>query len=455
MAKREKTENQPKRRSHVGIILLILLLLLAGGVGFLYYSVVKAPLELDDPLQMAASAPMSPEERFRFFSDDRTVQVRMDAADLWSLIVAHFGTDFQDVINEELSSYDLTLSGCAIRMSGEGLQVDLELFWRDTRLVAKVPCALEVTGRHITLTPTGAKLGVISLPVGGLLSSLKLEYDLALPVISDVTQVSFAEDALLLTGSMEQDIRTLVPLDEKLYQTAVFSNSLQSLADALQTEAGYASLMSHLEQNPGDAEALYRQLFVMNSHEDTEEYLDSRFGLTQRFFPGIDFGALEPEQVALSEQRTTLNRSLEQFLTKVVSDYNEKKFRLSDGEFLRSGKPFQAAQYGGVEYDTLFQVLDPESLFLILVDAEDGFVRKTSSFYRMVDENQEFTQEVDFNKTYILGFVFRSVDGDPFLMYESEIHVGNAYVRKIKLIPLTEEAVSELQVPGKFGVWTG
>ena len=47
-------------------MVLALLLILAGGVGFLYYSIVKAPLKLDDPTAMAASAPMAPAERFSF-----------------------------------------------------------------------------------------------------------------------------------------------------------------------------------------------------------------------------------------------------------------------------------------------------------------------------------------------------------------------------------------------------
>lgn len=73
----------------------------------------------------------------------------------------------------------------------------------------------------------------------------------------------------------------------------------------------------------------------------------------------------------------------------------------------------------------------------------------------MADENQQFTQPVDFNKTYILGCVLRSVDGDPFLLYDKEIHEGTHYVRSITLRPLTEDDAAALQVPGKFGVWTG
>ncbi len=455
MAKHETTEQQPRKRSRAGIVLLVLLLLLIGGAGYLYYSVVKAPLALDDPRQMAASAPMSAGERFRFSSADGTVQVKINAADIWNLILENTGADFMDIINERLSSYDLYLSGCGIQMDEEGLMVNLELFWRETRLVARIPCSLEITGRHLSLVPTGLKLGVVSLPVENVLSSLKLEYDMNLPVISDVTQVSFVQNAIVLTGTMEEDVRNLVPVDEKLYQTAVFADSLQPLADALQTEEGYAAILSHLEQNPGSVEALYRELFILAKPEVTGEYLDSRFGLTQRFLPGIDFSAAEEEQTALTEQLNAKSISLEQFFTELVCDYNDKKFRLSEGEFLLWGKPFRAADYGGGKYDTLFELLDPESVFLILVDAEDGHIRKTSSFYRMADENQQFTQTVDYNKTYILGCVLRSVDGDPFLMYESEIRYEGSYSRRITLLPLTEADVQELQVTGKFGVWTG
>lgn len=459
MEQNENIAKQPKRRSPIVTalltVLLLFLLLLIGGAGFLYYSAVKAPLDVDDPRQMAASAPMSPEERFCFSSADKTVRMRVDASDIWSLILTHTGTDFLDILNAELHPYSLSVSGCAIRMDEDGLRLDLELFYKDTRLVAKVPCDLEITGRHISLAPTAVKLGVIPLPVGNLLSSVKLEYDLSLPVISDVTQVSFVQDAIVITGSMEQDIRTLVPLDEKLYQTAVFCESLQPLVDSLQTQEGYADLMSSLEQNSGSVETLYRGLFTLADPEVTAAYLDSRCGLTQRFFPGIDFSVTVEEHTALSEQVNAQFSALEQLFTSVVNDYNEKRFRLSDGEFLKNGKPFHAAQYGGGKYDSLFEILDPDAFFLILVDVENGFIRKTSSFYRMADENQQFTQSVDFNKTYILGCVLRSVDGDPFLLYEMEIDQGNTYSRNITLCPLTEEDVSDLQVPGKFGVWTG
>lgn len=454
MAQCEKSEKQPKRKSRAGIVLLILLLLLIGAAGFLYYSAVKAPLELDDPQKMAASAPMSAGERFRFSAADQTVQVRMDASDIWSLILAHTGADFLDSVNDSLDPYALSVSGCAIHMDEDGLRLDLELFYRDIRLVVKVPCDLKVSGGHISLAPTGVKLGVIPLPVGSLLSSVKLEYDLDLPVISDVTQVSFTQDALLLTGTMEQDIRTLVPVDENLYQTAVFCESMQPLADALLARDGYGTLLAHLEQEPGSVEDLYRELFVMAGDDATAEYLDSRFGLTQRFLPGIDFSAVAEEQAVLNDQLTPLARSLEQFFNELVGDYNDKNFRLSDGEFLKNRKSFQAAQYAAGKYDDLFQVLDADSFFLILVDAEDGFIRKTSSFYRMADENQQFTQPVDYNKTYILGCVFRSVDGEPYLMYEAEIHEDNSYVRVIRVFPLTEDEVTALQEPGKFGVWT-
>ena len=386
MARRETSDNQPKRRSRGWILFLVLILLLAGGAGYLYYSAVKAPVELDDPKAMAASVPMAAEERFRVSAADGTVQVRLDRADIWSMILAHAGNDFLDSINWELSDYGLKLSGCGIHMDENGLWLDLELFYQDIRLVAKVPCALEITGQHISLAPAAVKLGVVPLPVESLLSKVQLDYELTLPLLAEVTQVEFVQDAILVTGIMEQDIRNLVPLDKKLYQTGVFSEAYQPLVDALLNEEGYAALMTHLEQNSGSVEALYRELFVLADPEVAEAYLESRHGMTSRFFPGIDFSAIEAARRDLNEQLTPMTRSLEQFFNTLVSDYNDKKFRLSEGEFLKKNKPFQAETYGGKKYDALFQVLDPDSFFLILVNVEDGFIRKTSSFYRMADE---------------------------------------------------------------------
>ena len=451
----ENREKKPKGCLTAFIVLLVILLIIGGAAGFLYYRTVKAPLELDDPKAMAAEKPLSVEERFLVSAENREVQIRVVAEDFWYLILKYAGEDFLDMINAEVSPYGLTVSGCAIRMDEEGLRLDLELLYKETRLVAQVPCALEISGRHFSLKPAGVKVGVIPLPVEGLLSSFKLEYDLDLPVISEVTRTQFVQDAILLTGHVEQDIRSLTPGEEVLRQTAVFSEEREALAIALENQEVFQALLSHLEQEPGSLEELYYNLFLLADPQITQSYLDSRLGLTQRVFPGIDFSGLEARRAAMMEELTSRNKLLEQFFTEVVNNYNEKKFQLSEGQFLRSGNAFHPSQYGNGNYEELFRLLNPDDFYLVLVDMPDGHIRKTSSFYRMADENQEFTQEVDFNKTYILGCMFRSVTGKPFLLYESEIETGNTYSRKIKIQPLTEEDVAALQVPGKFGVWTG
>ena len=452
-------EEQKKKKSPAGIILLIILALLIGAGVYLYFSIVKAPMELDDPKALAAAAPMSAEERFAV-SADGTAQVKLDKRDFWNLVTRYAGEDFLDTVNQELSSYGLSVTGCALRIGEEGLSLDLELLYKEKRLVAQVPCQVEMSGRRISLTPAGVKLGIVSLPVKSLLSNLKLEYDITLPVLTDVTGVLFQKDALVLTGPVEADIRALAPSEEILIQAAVFSDSMQYLADALQSEEDFSALLSDLEQDPGKLETLYRDLFNLAGPEVTEGYLDGRYGLTERFFPGIDFDAVGAEHAALAEQLTAQTNALEQLFTEVVNIYNEKRFQLSEGVFLfgknswDKKEPFHVAEYGAERYADLFALLDPESFFLILVDAEDGYIRKTSSFYRMAQEGLEFTQEADYNKTYILGCIFRSVDGEPFLMYESERHEGSTYNRVIKLQPLTEEEVSALQQEGKFGIWT-
>lgn len=442
-------------KSKAGIVCLVLLLILAGGAGFLYYSIVKAPLKLDDPAAMAASTPMAPEERFCFDAAGQSVQVKLDASDLWCLILNHTDGEFLDPVNEELSTYGVRINGCAIHIDEDGLRMDLELSFRDTRLVAKVPCAMELSGQNICLSPAGVKLGVIPLPVKELLADVKLEYDLTLPVLSQVTDIAFAEGAMVLTGPMQEDIRCLVPETENLYSLAVFRPEWKQLAEELQTEEGYADLLTRLERSPGEVEELYQDLFVLAEEKNREEYLEKRHGLPHRFFPGIDFDSIEEERAAVKEQLDPMIRSLEQFFTEVVGDYNDKKFRLSEGEFLKYGQPFKASGYGGKAYKDLFEILNMEEFFLILVSTEDGYIRNTSSFYRICDENQEFTKEVDFNRTYILGCVIHGADGDSYVMYEAEVNNANTYSRNINLVPLTEEEVAALQIPGKFGIWTG
>lgn len=447
-------EEQKKKRSPAGIILLIILLLLAGGAGYLYYSVAKAPLELDDPKAMASAAPMSPEERFTFSAADRTADIKVDARDFWNLILDHAGEDFLDLVNAEISSYGLTVSGCAIHMDEEGLGLDLELLYKEKRLVAKVPCNLEFSGNRLSLNPADVKLGAISLPVKGLLSNLELEYELSLPVISEVTQVSFREDALVLTGPME-DVTKLLPSEAILNQTAIFSEELQSLAVSLRSREENKTILSHLEQNPGGVEDLYRDLFILAGAETADAYLDSRMGLTERFLPGIGYAGLAEDQAALSQLLTSQTNLLEQFFAEVSNDFNEKEFQLSQGQFIRKKQPFHPSQYGKGKYDPLFAQLDPDGFFLVLVNVEDGFIRNTPSFYKMCDDKQQFTREVDFNRTYIPGCVFRGVMGDAYLMYNGEIHQNNTYTRVVKIVPLTEADVAELQVPGVFGVWVG
>lgn len=450
----EHPEKQTKKRSPVGLILLVLLLLILGTIGYGVYSITKGPLVLQDPAEMAVSAPMAPEERFRASADEKTVQVKLDAADLWCLVCETLGENFLEEANGELAEYQLSLGGCGLELREEGPVLNLELFYKETRLAVKVPCALEATGQQVSLTLTGVKLGVIPLPVEKLLSQEQIRLDLVLPVIDGVTDLRFEEGAILLTGTVEQDIRGLIPPGRNLYQAALFQPELKPLADALETEAGFAALLKQWEQDPGSLEKTYRQLFTLTGPELLESYLADRHGLTQRFFPGLDLVAIRVKQEDQSRQLDAKTGLLEQFFTAVVNDYNEKNFLLKQGTFFLQGKAFRADAYKTGEFDGLFRELDPESFCPVLVNAEDGFLRKTSSFNRMAGEGLEFTREVDYNRTYILGFVLRSKGGEPYLMYESELRGDNTYSRIIKLVPLTEAEAAELHQEGKFGVWT-
>ena len=66
---------------------------------------------------------------------------------------------------------------------------------------------------------------------------------------------------------------------------------------------------------------------------------------------------------------------------------------------------------------------------------------------------QAFTRSVDLEKSYVLGMLMDSVDGEPYLMYETEYSDNGLYHRAITQVKLTEEEAKALQIPGKIGVW--
>lgn len=455
MKHKELTEKEPKKRSRAGLAVLVIFLILAGAVGYLYYSVCKAPFVPDDPVKLAEAGVMAPEDRFRFSEADGTVQIRMDKADIWSLILTHTDADFLDDINKELESYALEISGFAIRMDEKkGMWLDLELFYKDTRLLAKLPCDLQISGQSISLRPTGLKLGVIPLPVGGLLSAVELTFDQVLPVLTDVTRISYETDTVLLAGPFEQDIRTLVPWDRKLENAVLFCQELQPVVDALETQGGFGTVLAYLEQHPGSVEELYRDLFALTKYETGKAYLADRQGMTQRFFPHIDFDAVAAQRYELEEELGARYVLLERFFSEAVSEYNGARLILSGGEFLQKDQPFLTTQFGYQLYADLAQALDPESFSLVLVDVQNGYTRKTAALGQMTDGEQAFTRSVDLEKSYVLGMLMDSVDGEPYLMYETEYSENGLYHRSITQVKLTEEEADALQIPGKIGVWT-
>lgn len=455
MKHKEVTEKEPKKRSRAGIVVLIVFLILACTVGYLYFSIFKAPFIPDDPERIAGYRPMDPADRFRFSAADGTAEIKLDKSDLYSVILKHTDADFLDDINKEIEPYGLEISGYAIRMDEKGLLLNLELFYKDTRILAKVPCELEISGQYICLKPTGVKLGVIPLPVGKLLTSVKFEYEQKLPVLTDVTGIRYDADTVLLTGPFEQDVYTLVPRDRKLENAVLFCEDLQPVADALETQEGFGTILAYLEQHPGSVEDLYRDLFTLTQYSTGSAYLADREGLTQRFFPNIDFEAVAEERYQLEKDLGAKYVLLERFFSEAVSEFNGERLILSEGEFLQKDQPFLTTQFGYQLYAELAQALDPESFGLILVDVQNGYTRKTAALGQMTDGTQTFTRSVDPEKCYILGMLMDSVVGEPYLMYETEYTENGLYHRVITQVKLTEEEAAALRIPGKFGVWTG
>ena len=438
------------------LILLVFVLLIVGVVGFLAYTIVMGPLKLDDPKAMAASEPMSVGERFRFNAADGTAQVKLDKGDIWSFILEHAGDDFLDAINDEISSYSLNVSGCGIQLDEDELQLNLEVFYQEKiRLVVKAPCDLEIKNGHIVMKPTGIKLGLIPLPVDSLLSGVEVEEDMVLPVIDDVNLAGFTKDAILVTGKVDQNIQDMVAMDETFDRVTLFSESLQNIVRLMDNEEEWKNILRSFEADPASAEVFYRGIFSLSDELKRKEYLEDMDGLTLRIFPGLDLVGVKESRNDLIKELGDEFALLKDFFTDLFDDYNDKKFTLADGVFLLEDQPFHAGLYSDGKYGGLFEKLNPDEVFLVLVDTADGYNRFTDPLKKITDKKQLFTQKVDFNKVYILGCVIFAENGDAFLVYDAEVHVeGKYYLRSTTLNPLTPEEVAALQVEGQFGVWT-
>ena len=437
------------------LVLLVFVLLIVGAVGFLAYTIIMAPLKLDDPKAMAASEPMSVGERFRFNAADGTAQVKLDKGDIWSFILEHAGDDFLDGINEEISSYSLSVTGCGIQLDEDAVQLNLEVFYNDSiRLVVKAPCDLEIKNGHIVAKPTGVKLGIISLPVDSLLSDVEVEYDMVLPVIDNVNLAGFTKDAILVTGKVDQNIQDMVAMDEIFDRVTIFNESLQNIVRLMDNKDEWKNILRSFEEDPASAEVFYRGIFSLSDELKRKEYLEEMDGLTLRIFPWMDLAGVKESRNDLIKELGEDFALLKEFFTDLFDDYNDKKFTLADGVFLMEDQPFDLRAYSEGKYGDLFEKLDPDKAFLVLVDTADGYNRFTDPLKKITDKKQQFTQKVDFNKVYILGCVIFAENGDAFLVYDAEVHVeGKYYLRSTTINPLTPEEVAALQVEGQFGVW--
>ena len=399
---------------------------------------------------------MSVGERFRFNAADGTAQVKLDKGDIWSFILEHAGDDFLDAINDEISSYSLNVSGCGIQLDEDELQLNLEVFYQEKiRLVVKAPCDLEIKNGHIVMKPTGIKLGLIPLPVDSLLSGVEVEEDMVLPVIDDVNLAGFTKDAILVTGKVDQNIQDMVAMDETFDRVTLFSESLQNIVRLMDNEEEWKNILRSFEADPASAEVFYRGIFSLSDELKRKEYLEDMDGLTLRIFPGLDLVGVKESRNDLIKELGDEFALLKDFFTDLFDDYNDKKFTLADGVFLLEDQPFHAGLYSDGKYGGLFEKLNPDEVFLVLVDTADGYNRFTDPLKKITDKKQLFTQKVDFNKVYILGCVIFAENGDAFLVYDAEVHVeGKYYLRSTTLNPLTPEEVAALQVEGQFGVWT-
>lgn len=457
--------NQPKKSSHpvlrtIGILLLVILLIIGGGLGILYYTIKTDTVTMDDPSALAAQEPMPASRRFVFDAAKETAQVTLEKSDLWWLLLPEMGESFWEDVNRELENYQLSITGYGFNITEKGICIDVEAMYQSLRLPVHILTSLDFDASGFSMTLTEAKLGPFRLPAAGLLRSAdNLRMDVDWPVISHITEVSYQQDAIVLTGTLTQDMLACVQKACRDDAIGWFSTSHQDLFRVARDSDGYRDLLPGLEQDPGSVETLYHDLFTLAQVMELEEYMASAKDLPHRFFPGIDFDDLEAESDSVRDQWVFANVMTDKLVAEVSIAFNNRRFKLKNGEFYLGKSVFDPLNYFGgdtaLKMEQLFHIIDKEKFHLVLVGSIDGYASESPALNKVCDKKQALTQKLNRKEAYPVGCIFQGVNGEYFLRYESmEILAGGSQVSKFfKTVILTEEEYASLVQEGKIGVW--
>lgn len=442
-----------------GILFLSITLIIIGSLVALYFTITKGAATIDDPAALADQTPMPASSRFDFDTASETAQIRLDKSDLWWLALPEMDEDFLETANHELEPYQLHLNGYGLNITEDGIIIDLEAMYRSVRLPVHILTDLDFDASGFSLTLTKAKLGPLPLPTAGLLSSVNLQIDADWPVITDITEVSYHPDAVVLTGTVTQDMLSWVRESCQNDTIGWFSSPLQEVFRVARKEDGFRELLPGLEQDPGSVETLYYDLFILAEAHEYEAFMDTSRNLSHRFFPGIDYSGRDQEYKATQEQWMHYDSLVDQLVTQVSTDFNNRRFRLKDGEFYLGKSTFDVLNYitddSTQQIQELFNLIDPDKFQLILVGSINGYAVDSPALNKICDKSQPLTQKLDRKAAYPVGCVFQGLNGEYFLRYESMKLTGrdNKLSKWLKSIPITEAEYQSLIQEGQIGVW--
>ena len=456
--------DQPQKASshilrNIGISLLVILLIAVGGFGFLYYTVTKGNATIDDPPALAAQTPMPASQRFLFDAAKETAQISLDKSDLWWILLPEMEDSFLEDVNQNLESYHLSVTGYGFDITEEGIRIDVEAMYKSIRLPVHILTSLDFDASGFSLTLTKAKLGPFQLPVANLLNSVDIRLDIDWPVITDITDVTYRQDTVLLTGTLTQDMLSCVQMACQNDAIGWFSTSHQDEFRVARASDGYRELLPGLEQDPGSIEILYHDLFTLALVSEFENYMEASRDLPYRFFPGIDFASLEKDGDSIRSQWVFYNVLVDKLVTQISHDFNSRRFSLKSGKFYLKKSPFDVLNYftddTSVKIQNLFKLIDQDKFHLVLVGSINGYAKESPALNKICAKNQELTQKLDRKAAYPVGCVFQGINGEYFLRYESAqiLGTGNQVSKFLKTVRLSEEDYASLIQEDKIGVW--
>ena len=422
-------------------IRIVLLLLLAAVVllaaFLLYLKSGMSKMELSPDVLSAVIPDPKREEEHLSFTEDGCMTIRLDRNDLMYYAKNAFTGELKAFVEAAIADTGISLNGIGVDLSENGLMLDVDGRWKNTRLADRLFADIEPgEAGAIYLLPRTVQIGNVRVDVARICRLLKMEekdflliIDPELTFLEKITDISVKNGSLCFTGPMADDYlglsgRTQEETDRMCLMQEGRALAAPVLSDYLAGKTDcYVTVLPELMESPSAFTDYLHQLMGIFPAEAEKglRLKEKNGGLISRWLPGYnpdissEFRKTEDNQYKIGVE------FFDGIVNGITEAYISRDIRIKNGEFVYRHQPFTIRSFYGenliVSFDNYndYLALD-EDAFLCLIADEHYQDERMPKLSGMLDSAGSVPKGTDIGARYQIGLVSKGHDGNAYLM---------------------------------------